>query len=192
MTNEKYQALSIQDEIRIIIEKFFQDEKNSNMQSRSNAKNSLKKYLIETSDGSYTFKSNKFDGKSETMHTHHGAITEAWEKFIKPSKLEGKDTVNILDICSGIGYNAASCLEYLDDDVEIDMDMVEISKETLALALLLDNPLNSYKLVKKAIEDKLYEEGWIKIKMVDDEIPDRINIKLHIEEARNYLKNNKG
>lgn len=190
MKRENYQALSIQDEILIIMENFFQDEKNGDIESRIRAKNSLKEYLVETEDGSYTFKSNQFHGKSETMHTHHGAVTEAWEKFVKPAKLDGKKEVNILDICSGIGYNAASCLEYLDDDVEISIDMVEISPETLALILLLDNPLNSYKFVKKAVEDELYQEGLIKSKLLDDEIPDLISIQLHMEDARTFVQRN--
>jgi tRNA U34 5-methylaminomethyl-2-thiouridine-forming methyltransferase MnmC len=192
MKSSNYQALCIQDEILIIMEKFFQDEKNGDIHSRSKAKNSLKEYLIETDDGSYTFKSKQFHGKSETMHTHHGAITEAWEKFVKPAKLDGKKEVNILDICSGIGYNAASCIEYLDDDVIISIDMVEISPETLALILLLNNPFNSYKLVKKAVEDELFREGLIKLKSIDDEIPDGICIRLFMEDARTLVKKIKG
>ena len=76
----------------------------------------------------------------------------------KPAKLEGKKEVKILDICSGLGYNAAACIENSNSDVEIEIDMVEISKETLAAALFIDNPIESFDVVKKAIEDKLYED----------------------------------
>jgi predicted methyltransferase len=39
------------------------------------------------------------------MHTQHGAVEEAIQKFVEPSKLLEKEDVNVLDICSGLGYN---------------------------------------------------------------------------------------
>ena len=93
------------------------------------------------------------------MHTYHGAIKESLEKYIKPARLEGKGKVRVLDICSGLGYNAASCIEFLDDEAEIEIDMVEISKETVAASLLIENPIKSYEIIKRVIEEKLYEEG---------------------------------
>lgn len=118
------------------------------------------------------------------MHTHHGAVKEAVEKFVKPARLKGKVKVSVLDICSGLGYNAASCIEYLGDDVEIELDLVEISKESVALALLLDSPFESYKIIKKAVEGRLYEEGIISFRHCDNEVPPGIRINLHIEDAR--------
>jgi len=43
-------------------------------------------FFIKTEDGSYTLNSPDFDGKIETMHNSNGAITESFEKFVKPFK----------------------------------------------------------------------------------------------------------
>ncbi len=43
-------------------------------------------FFIKTDDGSYTLNSPDFNGKIETMHNSNGAITESFEKFIKPFK----------------------------------------------------------------------------------------------------------
>ena len=136
-----YQALTATEDALKLVRECFAEEQKGNREARNKTKNLLKEYFIETADGSYTLKSNNVNDMSETMHTHHGAITESMEKFVKPAKLEGKKEVNILDICSGLGYNAASCIEFLDDNVDIEIDMIEISKETLASSLFLENPI---------------------------------------------------
>ncbi|EAZ89134.1 tRNA (5-methylaminomethyl-2-thiouridine)(34)-methyltransferase MnmD [Crocosphaera chwakensis] len=65
-----------------------------------------------TDDGSYTFFSDEFD---ELLHSHSGAKQEAQYKFIEPcqikEKITIKNTIKILDICYGLGYNTATCLE---------------------------------------------------------------------------------
>lgn len=192
MDNCNYDALTVDKAVLKIVIKFFKDEELGYHNARNNARNSLMKYLIKTNDGSFTLKSDDSHGVSECMHTRYGAISEAVEKFIKPAKLDGKDKIHVLDICSGLSYNAASCIEYLDDDVEIHLDMVEISKETLALSLLVDTSLKSYKYIKKAVEDELHREGTIHFKHCPEEIPDRIRINLHQDDARNVVKKLEG
>ncbi len=78
----------------------------------------LEKFLIETGDGSFTLESECLEDSSETMHTFHGGLDESLEKYVKPSHLMGKDNVHIMDICSGLGYTAAVCLEYLNDETK--------------------------------------------------------------------------
>lgn len=187
MQNHEYKALTIHEEALQIARNFL-DEGRGDEAARENAKDLLKEHLIETDDGSYTLKSDISGVKSETMHTQHGALSEALEKFVKPAHLEGKDKVAILDICSGLGYNAASCIEYLDDHVQMDLDMVEISRETIILALLLETPLKSYKIIQKAVENQLYEDGDMAIKHFKEEITSRIRINLHIDDARAVVK----
>jgi|UPI00057F73F9 tRNA U34 5-methylaminomethyl-2-thiouridine-forming methyltransferase MnmC len=187
-----YRALTVDEKTLKIVENFLKHEKQGKHDARKTARQVLREYLVETDDGSYTFKSESLDGKSETMHTHHGAVTEAREKFVKPARLEGKDKISVLDICSGLGYNAATCIEYLGPDVEIELDLVEISKETMALALLLDAPLKSYRIIQKAIEDELYERQDIKSRHFLEDIPDNISISLHIEDARETVKKLEG
>lgn len=183
-----YQALTATEDALKLVRECFAEEQKGNRQARNKTKNLLKEYFIETADGSYTLKSNNVNDKSETMHTHHGAITESMEKFIKPAKLEGKKKVNILDICSGLGYNAASCIEFLDDNVDIEIDMIEISKETLASSLFIENPIKSYNIIKSAVENRLYNDGTLGFKFNKEEIPDRIKINIYLSDARYVIK----
>ena len=188
MKNEDYQALTAIDGALKLVRECFVEEKKGNKESRNKTKDILKKYFIKTADGSYTLESNNVKDKSETMHTHHGAITESMEKFVKPAKLEGKKEVNILDICSGLGYNAASCIEFLDDNVDIEIDMIEISKETLASSLFIENPIKSYNIIKSAVENRLYNDGTLGFKFNKEEIPDRIKINIFLSDARYVIK----
>ncbi|MGB9937043.1 MAG: tRNA (5-methylaminomethyl-2-thiouridine)(34)-methyltransferase MnmD [Methanobacterium sp.] len=179
----EYNALIPEERVIKIIHRFFEDEKKGDLDARKRAKEYLTKFLVKTGDGSFTLNSNERHGKSETMHTHHGALKESMEKFVKPAGLESKKEVHILDICSGLGYNASSCIEYLKDAKKINIDMVEISLETLAIALLIENPMKSYEIIKKSIEDKLYQEKIIGFRF-NETIDERVNIGIFIEDAR--------
>ncbi|MCZ3367462.1 MULTISPECIES: MnmC family methyltransferase [Methanobacterium] len=187
-TKSDYQALTATDDALKIIRECFTEEQKGDKCARNKTKSLLKEYFIETADGSYTLKSNNVNDKSETMHTHHGAISESMEKFVKPAKLEGKKEVKIMDICSGLGYNAASCIEFLGDDVDIEIDMIEISRETIASSLFIEDPIKSYSIIKSAVENKLYDDGTIGFKFNKEEIPDRININIYLSDARYVIK----
>ncbi len=66
---------------------------------------------ITTDDGSVTFWSEHF---KEHFHAKIGALTEAEEKFIKPSGLRHKisaQSIRLLDICFGLGYNSLAACE---------------------------------------------------------------------------------
>jgi tRNA U34 5-methylaminomethyl-2-thiouridine-forming methyltransferase MnmC len=188
--NPNYHPKKMQNKALEIVKNCFERENSGDLNARSEALNSLKEVLIRTDDGSYTI---ECEGIKETMHTHHGGINESIEKYVKPSHLVGKTKVNILDICSGFGYTAATIIEYLDDPKnnpikpEIHIEMVEISELTLATALLVPSPLKSHEIVKKAIENKLYETGFLKYKLLNNEIPDHIQIKIDIEDARELI-----
>ena len=101
---------------------------------------------METSDGTYTLQSEEMNESRETMHTTHGAFREAREKFAQPANLRGKKKIAILDICSGLGINAAAALEQVLDLLregkieQVEMDLVEISWEVLAATLLIPCP----------------------------------------------------
>ncbi len=64
-----------------------------------------------TEDGSSTFFSTEF---GECYHSTSGAREEAEKKFILSSRLAAKadqsNNLKILDICYGLGYNAAAAL----------------------------------------------------------------------------------
>lgn len=163
-------------------------------------------YIIQTDDGSYTLNSPDFDGKIETMHNSNGAITESFEKFVKPFKnnyiqnnlIKNEDdfyykkNISVLDICSGIGYNSSATIEeflnHSDDNSSISIDMLEISIETLAMGLLIPSPIKSHDIIKKAIESKLIEEDFASLEIEKIKIPDNVNIKIFCEDARDSLK----
>ena len=63
-----------------------------------------------TKDGSISFRSEKFN---ENFHSLAGAYYETKNKFINPSRLKRfqNKSINVLDICFGIGYNSALLFE---------------------------------------------------------------------------------
>lgn len=64
-----------------------------------------------TADGSVTFRSERF---GETFHSRKGAWQEALSKFVEPTHLPAiatqANTIRLLDICYGLGYNTAAAL----------------------------------------------------------------------------------
>lgn len=67
---------------------------------------------IKTEDDSITFYNDKYE---ETYHSKTGAKEESIKKFVEPCKevIEANDTIKVLDICFGIGYNTAALLDYI-------------------------------------------------------------------------------
>ncbi len=194
--NKVYKPLKVQEKVLDIVRKCFENENNGDMDARQSALIELGEFLIETGDGSFTFQSESLDNSSETMHTFHGGLEESLEKYAKPAHLIGKDDVHIMDICSGLGYTAAVCLEYLNDETRntfknpnICIEMVEISPLTLAAGLIIPSPLKSHEIVKKAIEDRLFSIGFLKHRMITSEIPANIQLNIHIIDAREIVKN---
>lgn len=64
-----------------------------------------------TADGSYTFYSETF---GEWFHSRHGAYQEAFETYVEPTQLPQKaqrESLTLLDVCYGLGYNTAAALE---------------------------------------------------------------------------------
>ena len=194
--NNVYKPLQVQEKVLDIVESCFKNENKGMMDARQIALKEMDDFLIKTGDGSYTLLSEGSENSSETMHTFHGGVEESLEKYVKPSHLIGRKDVHVLDICSGLGYTAAICLEYLNDEKHntlknpnITIEMVEISPLTLACGLIIPSPIKSHEIVKKAIEDKLYDIGFLKYKMITSEIPDNIKLNLHITDAREIIKN---
>jgi tRNA U34 5-methylaminomethyl-2-thiouridine-forming methyltransferase MnmC len=73
----------------------------------------MKSFLPEpTADGSFTFFSSEFN---EAFHSNYGAAQEAIGKFVIPCHLQKlaqtKNSIKLLDICYGLGYNTAAAME---------------------------------------------------------------------------------
>jgi len=193
--NTVYTPLTPQEEVMLLVREWSLKEKSGDKKARYWAANRIKDFLVETDDGTYTLKSQTRGDSSETMHTTHGALTEARRKFAEPAELKGKKSVSILDICSGLGLNAAATLDnimddefLMDGDLEfLEIDLVEISWETLAAALIIPCPSKSHHIIKKAIENYLIHQGLLIFPAEEKEIPGFVDIRVHCEDARKMI-----
>ena len=87
-------ARIINDDIFDLVNELFAREKSSkNIESRVNFFDTYNDYFVLTDDGSYSIKSKEINHKVETLHTSTGAISESFEKFIKPMKFNYTKTL---------------------------------------------------------------------------------------------------
>ena len=97
-------ARIINDDIFDLVNSCFELEKSTqNNEGRVNFFDTYKNYFVLTDDGSYSINSKEINHKIETLHTSTGAISESFEKFIKPMKFNYEEDIAILDICAGLG-----------------------------------------------------------------------------------------
>ncbi len=187
-----FNSLTPQKQALSLINYYFQKERQGDINARAQAQKTFLKFLIRTKDGSYTLKSGEVNNDSETMHTQQGAITESLEKFVKPSNLNNKDDIKVLDICSGFGYNSAALIDHLSADsnsnIKLSLDLIEISIETLAGGLLVPNPLNAHNIVKKALEEKLTNENFARFQLEKSTIPPNIKFNIYLKDARDVVQ----
>ena len=149
-------------------------------------------YFVKTDDGSYSIKSKEINHKVETLHTSTGAISESFEKFIKPLKLDYGEDIAILDICAGLGYNSSAAIDDFlknsDCSTNLHIDMLEISKPTLAAGLMVPSPIKAHDITKKAIEQSLIDCKYASLELESTEIPSNIDLKIHIDDARQVIQ----
>lgn len=149
-------------------------------------------YFVKTDDGSYSIKSKEINHKVETLHTSTGAISESFEKFIKPLKLDYGEDIAILDICAGLGYNSSAAIDDFiknsDGTTRLHIDMLEISKPTLAAGLMVPSPIEAHDITKKAIEQSLIDCEYASLELESTEIPSNIDLKIHIDDARQVIQ----
>ena len=185
-------ARVINDDIFDLVNECFSQEKSSrNIEGRVNFFDTYNDYFVLTDDGSYSINSKEINHKIETLHTSTGAISEAFEKFIKPMKFNYDEDIAILDICAGLGYNSSAAIDDFiknSSDSTLTIDMVEISKATLACGLLVPSPIKAHDITKKAIEDELIRQNYATLSGETTQIPENININVFIEDARQTVQ----
>ena len=185
-------ARIINDDIFDLVNSCFDSEKSSrNNEGRVNFFNTYKDYFVLTDDGSYSINSKEINHKIETLHTSTGAISESFEKFIKPMKFSYDEDIAILDICAGLGYNSSAAIDDFlkhETDSKLSIDMVEISHATLACGLLVPSPIKAHDITKKAIEDELIKQDYATLSLETAEIPENIDISVYIEDARQTVQ----
>ena len=118
--------------------------------------------LIEvlTKDGSYSLRSVFFQ---ENFHSLSGALEETKLKFTAPSNLKrfkGK-SLNVLDICFGLGYNSASLLnELVKQKSYLNLYALEIDKKPLEYSLRNESFLKLWAPKVKTILGSLYQKDF--------------------------------
>ncbi|WP_405303955.1 MnmC family methyltransferase [Methanobrevibacter sp.] len=186
-------ARIINDDIFDLVNSCFDEEKNSrNNEGRVNFFDTYKDYFVLTDDGSYSINSKEINNKIETLHTSTGAISESFEKFIKPMKFDYESDIAILDICAGIGYNTSAAIsDFIENSngSNLKIDMVEISHATLACGLLVPSPIKAHNITRKAIENELIAQDYATLSLEECEIPENFDINVYIEDARQTVQN---
>ena len=118
--------------------------------------------LIEilTKDGSYSLRSVFFQ---DNFHSLFGALDETKLKFTAPSNLKrfkGK-SLNVLDICFGLGYNSASLLnELIKQKSYLNLYALEIDKMPLEYSLRNKSFLKLWTPKVKKIFESLYRKDY--------------------------------
>ena len=186
-------ARIINDDIFDLVNECFQQERSSqNKESRVNFFDTYNDFFVLTDDGSYSINSKEINNKVETLHTSTGAISESFEKFIKPMKFDYSKDIAILDICAGLGYNSSAAIaDFIKNstDSNLKVDMVEISKATFACGILVPSPIPEHDITKKVIEDELVKQNYASLSLEECEIPENIDINVFIEDARQTVQN---
>lgn len=126
-----------------------------------------------TDDGSIGLFSGDYD---DIFHSRYGALTEAYEKFINPIDLKSnlsKESLSILDICYGIGYNTKAFLNNFQKEI---IEEFVISNRDMPIIKSRKN-LDSY--TESTVADKIntLEELAIDVK---DEIQVSLDTKKRI------------
>lgn len=144
---------------------------------------------------------------NDIYHSAHGALSEAYEKFINP--LELNDGIRVLDICYGVGYNTKALLnEFIKrkyekiniDCVDMDSVLIQISPFINSRIGFLDRILKK-KILLNNVENyneaqKIVNTKWIK-KKTDFRLSKDVNRILYKSlrrsfciEAENLLREN--
>ena len=118
--------------------------------------------LIEvlTKDGSYSLRSSIFQ---ENFHSLFGALEETKLKFTATSNLQrfkGK-SLNVLDICFGLGYNSASLLdELIKQKSYLNLYALEIDKKPLEYSLRNESFYKLWPPKVKTIFESMYRKDY--------------------------------
>lgn len=187
------EATVIDETIYDLINEAFDNEREYNdAKYRNSIFEDHREYFVKTDDGSYSIKSKEINHKVETLHTSTGAISESFEKFIKPLKLNYDEDIAILDICAGLGYNSSAAIDDFlknsDGSANLHIDMLEISKPTLAAGLMVPSPIKAHDITRKAIEESLIDCEYASLELEETIIPENIDLKIHIDDARQVIQ----
>lgn len=138
--------------------------------------------FVKTNDGSNTLYSSKYNQHFHDVKT--GAIKESLIKHVIPALdyHKNKNSLKILDICFGLGYNTLSTIYYVKKNfpnTKIEIYSPEFDLELIKSLKNFKYPkefLNLSNIIKQLADKQKYEDESIKI-------------DLFIGDAREYIKN---
>ena len=139
-----------------------------------------KLYPYFTNDGSVGLYSPVDD---DIYHSTYGAATEAYEKFIFPSRLENFFYTNrelkVLDICYGIGYNSKSLVNFI---FQLQKKIIKNNKPPEILSEYNDKLYPNKIVLSKINNETIYG---------DNDIKDIYNYKRDVDKISggNYVEN---
>ena len=138
--------------------------------------------LIEvlTHDGSYSLRSTLFQ---ENFHSFKGALDETKVKFTNPSGLHRfkNKSLNVLDICFGLGYNSASLFsELIKQNSLLNWYALEIDKKPLEYSLKNNSFLELwhpkvFNIFNCLYQQNQFEDQFLKCKIIWGEAREQIN-----------------
>ena len=120
-----------------------------------------------TEDGSIGLYSH---AEKDVFHSKFGALTEAWEKFIIPSKIEeilnNKNKIDVLDICYGIGYNTKALMTFV-----INKNYKKIKNKNIFQRIKMFVTIRTNKFKKKEKRLSSHNEAIYDNKIIGDDLP---------------------
>ena len=133
-----------------------------------------------TKDGTISLRSLSFQ---ENFHSLEGALQETEIKFIKPSNLQRfKDkSLNVLDICFGLGYNSASLFSNLIRQnsylnlyaLEIDKKPLEYSLRNKSFQKLWDPKV--FKILKSLSQKSKFKDQFFECNILWGDAREKVN-----------------
>lgn len=133
---------------------------------------------------------------NDIYHSSYGAKTEAEEKFIAPldfyKNFKHKNSINVLDICYGIGYNTKALLKNISDvkyKGKIKIDALEYDRSLVLLSpFIKDGYQDFYPYISLCLYKELYSQIYEERKLLSELIFRPVNKKYFTPFYRRLIK----
>jgi tRNA U34 5-methylaminomethyl-2-thiouridine-forming methyltransferase MnmC len=119
---------------------------------------------IRTADGSFTFHSSEHD---ENYKSASGALTESDKKYALVCEIDKRSSVDILDICFGLGYNSAAALDRFSGS-RISIVGLENYQGIIDEIVRLGDeyPFRCREMMQRVAKEGKYSDGKVEINLV--------------------------
>ncbi|MEM6868177.1 MAG: MnmC family methyltransferase [Cyanobacteria bacterium P01_C01_bin.121] len=166
-----------------------EEKQKSNLEKRDTEKNDVERFTpIETGDGSCTFYSQTF---GEWFHSRDGAFNEAQKTYVEASNLTKRaegNSLKILDVCYGLGYNTAAALEAIwqvNPRCQVEVQALEIDIEVPRSAIA-QGLTQRYPPEVQGVLDAIATQG--KVELGDPDSNKKLLANLRLGDARQQIQ----